>query len=322
MLDATLPQLVADSYSFRSNGSTKQLDVLANDTLSDSESLQIETVSQGNRGGFVQIAPDGQSLVYKPFPRSSGYETFRYAVTGGVSTDVQVALRAPVYTDAYSVLEQSGTIRLAVMENDDLGSGFVGERRITALGLPSGGGTVEIADDGISLWYTPEPDFKGTEKFEYVVGDQVSGPVTVHVTPLLKSDSFTSATSILSGFPRTLDVLDNDPFTDEYSGERRIALVSTPDHGTVQVIEYGQAGIYTSTPGHFGYDTLHYVVDGRYEAAVSLWVTAQTSHDLLFVREGSGETEFDVLHNDLLPVTARRCRFQSLNSRSPRRLRD
>lgn len=303
MLDATLPQLVADSYSFRSNGSTKQIDVLANDAPDDSGSLLIETVSQGSLGGFVQIGPDGRTLTYRPFPGASGVETFRYAVTGGFATNVRVKLRSPVESDRFVVDEQSGPTLLRVMENDDLGSRFAGERSITAVSFPSHGGTVEIAEDGISVWYTPNPDFSGTEIFEYVVGEQVSGQVRVDVRRLLKNDSLAREDEVLSGIPKTFDVLANDPFADDYAGERRITLVTDPAHGTAELNPRDGSITYTSTPGFSGYEQFHYVVDGQYEATVSFAVTPLTSNDYLSVMEGAGETALDVLSNDRLLTT-------------------
>ena len=300
MLDATLPQLVADSYSFRSNGSTKQLDVLANDTPSDSDELVIETVTQGNRQGFVQIAPDGKSLIYRPFPGASDFETFQYSVRGGVTAQVSVGLRSPVEDDGFAVYEQSGPTRLAVMENDDLGSRFNGERRITALSFATQGGTVEIADDGVSVWYTPDPDFSGTDQFEYVVGDQVSGTVSVSVLRVLENDTYSDEGQVLSGIPRTLNIVGNDPFPDDYAGDRRITLLTTPNHGTTELTADGMSVVYTSEPGYSGSDHFYYIVDGQFEAAVSIRVTSLTERDSLTVQEGSGETPFDVVANDRL----------------------
>ena len=303
MLDATLPQLVGDSYSFRSNGSTKQLDVLANDTPGDSGTLEIESVSQGDHGGFVQIAPDGQSLIYRPFAGAHGVETFHYAVTGGMTAEVTVRLRDPVEDDRYQVYEQTGTIRLDVMANDDLGSRFTGARRITALSLTSSGGTVEIAEDGVSLWYTPNPDvFDGVDRFEYVVGDQLSGTVSVRVVPLLRRDEFGNYLEdgrVYAGIPRTLDVLANDPFHIDYAGERQVTLITDPVHGTVELSPDGQSIVYTADAGYSGGDTFYYVVDGRYEARVSVQVTKLTSPDSIAVLPDSSEVSVRVLSNDL-----------------------
>ena len=300
MLDGTLPQLAADSYAYRSNGSMKQLDVLANDSPGDTGGLLIETVSQGDLGGFVQIAPDGKSLIYLPFPGASGTETFHYTVAEGTTADVTVQLRDPLENDVFHIYEQTGTIRLNVMANDDLGSRFVGDRHITGVSFPSGAGIVEIADDGVSLWYTPHPDFKGTDVFEYVVGDQISATIRVHVHGLLEDDLYRSDDDVYSGIPKTLDVLANDPFFNGYSGERRITLVTTPDHGTAEVAADGQSVIYTSEVGHSGSDRFHYLVDGKYEATVSVTVTPGTVNDWVTVLQDSAETTVFVLANDPL----------------------
>ncbi len=56
-----------------------------------------------------------------------------------------------------------------------------GQAVITDVGVPTAGGTVLVANDGISLLYRPAPDFHGTESFTYTVAGAATATATVVV---------------------------------------------------------------------------------------------------------------------------------------------
>lgn len=304
LLDATLPQLVNDSLSARSNGRTHTVDVLANDTPGDEE-LTIESVSHGSLGGFVEVSADGSSLRYLPFPGASGTETFQYAVAGGVTAEVNVRLRSPVEDNDYRVWEQSDTIQLDVMANDDLGSRFAGPREITAVSFGSGGGRVEIAEDGQSILYTPHRDFSGIETFEYVVGDQVAATVRITVDRVLENDAFWN---LSAGQSHELNVLDNDDWRTDVSDDvvapdvddSRITLVVDPPNGEAVISDDGRSIVFTPDPGFTGYDSFHYIVDGKYEARVQVGIDRVGESDFVEAFLNRPEIQVDVLGNDRL----------------------
>lgn len=74
-----------DAFEILPDTSNNVLDVLTNDsTLPDVlETLAITTSGATNRGGTVNIAPDGLSLIYTPAPGFTGMETFTYTVSDG-----------------------------------------------------------------------------------------------------------------------------------------------------------------------------------------------------------------------------------------------
>ena len=121
-------------------------------------------------------------------------------------------------------------------------------------------GTAVVADTG-AVVYTPEPDFHGTDRFTYVVGDgsglTAQAAVTVTVLPVndppLAGDD---AADTPEDTPVTIDVLGND--SDVEGDALALVEVSAPAHGTA-VTDTG-AVVYTPEPDFHGTDRFTYVV--------------------------------------------------------------
>ena len=60
----------------------------------------------------------------------------------------------------------------------------VGQQVITHVSVPLAGGVVRVSDDGQGLFYTPAPNFSGTDTFTYMVGESGIATVTVMVEPV------------------------------------------------------------------------------------------------------------------------------------------
>ena len=105
--------------------------------------------------------------------------------------------------DNETVLEDSGTTSLAVVDNDDFGPNGAGT---TAIVIPGGSepgnGTAMVDDNGTpndprddQVDYTPDADFLGTDSFKYQVEDATTtistATVTVTVEPVNDVPSFT-----------------------------------------------------------------------------------------------------------------------------------
>lgn|GEM_PF-4183794 len=89
--------------------------------------------------------------------------------------------------DSLTAVADSSDTPLAVLANDFTPPG--GILVITAVSPTSAGGTVFIAEDRLSLVYTPQAGFTGTETFTYTVDDGLgrsdTATVTVTVSPAL-----------------------------------------------------------------------------------------------------------------------------------------
>ena len=97
-----------------------------------------------------------------------------------VSDDVPVAV-----ADTATVLEDSETTNIDVITNDT--DEQDGTLILTAVSTPETG-TVALNADGLSVDYTPEADFNGTEILTYTVSDGIltdeTGTLTITVTPV------------------------------------------------------------------------------------------------------------------------------------------
>ena len=153
------------------------------------------------------------------------------------ATSLAVGANFQVANDAFNFNEDASVQSLNVLANDTVTGTTV--LTISAVGSPSGLGTVTIAADGKSLNYTPGPNFSGAETFTYTVRNQdnvtLVGTVTVQVAeqndpPIANNDVIT----ITSGSSNNvLNVLSNDATgVDAPSLETlRVSQVGTPNQG-------------------------------------------------------------------------------------------
>ncbi len=198
----TAPTGLTDSAS-TSEGTPVTVDVLANDSDADGDTLSIAGFSSG-QNGQVSESPAGE-LVYTPDQDFSGNDSFTYFVTdgrGGVTTaTVDVAVAAvndsPVTShDAAVVI--AGTVLvinasdLLANDSDPEGDGLT----LVSVSDPSRG-TIQDNGDG-TYSYTPDAGFIGLDGFIYTVSDGTTtstGTVGITVEPAFGfvSDDFSGA---------------------------------------------------------------------------------------------------------------------------------
>ena len=121
-------------------------------------------------------------------------------------------------------------------------------------------GTAVAADTG-EVVYTPEPDFHGTDRFTYVVGDGsgLTARAAVDVTVLPVDDPPLAGDDVANtpeDTPVTISVLGND--SDGDGDTLTVVEVSAPTHGTA-VADTGEV-VYTPEPDFHGTDSFTYVV--------------------------------------------------------------
>ena len=105
---------------------------------------------------------------------------------------------APILADdTFTLAEDSGESTLAVLTNDALPAGESGTLVISAVGTPSGGGSV--SNTGAALLYSPAADFSGTETVSYTVTAPDGGTATATVTIEVFSYTATIAADNPSG---------------------------------------------------------------------------------------------------------------------------
>jgi hypothetical protein len=253
------------------------LDILANDSDPDGDSLTITRATEANHGTVV-LGRDG-SVIYTPAADYCGPDSFIYVVSDGKGGQKPAAVRLDVvcvndppraFTDSYRTDEDE---RLSVVEpgllrNDDDADEDVLMAARSGTGRPDHG-ALEINSDG-SFVYTPEPNYCGPDGFSYVVSDGRGGrdTGTVRITvgcvndpPVARADDYqVDEDSVLNVAAPGL--LTNDA---DVEGDLVAAVVGTsqPDHGALQVDPDGSFS-YTPMADFCGVDVFTYTIsDGR-----------------------------------------------------------
>ena len=293
-------------------GSVATIDVLANDTDGDGDTLVVvELVQPAN--GVAEIVSD--SVVrYTPNNNFNGADSFRYRVSDGatdswaqVSVNVGAVNDVPVAVDDSIGTDENNPVVIGVTGNDTDPDGDF----LTISAVTQGrNGTVAIATDGRSVIYTPSAQFSGVDTFTYTVTDGNGGTdtakVTVQVTdtngaPVAANDS----ASTPEDSPVTIDVLSND--TDPDGDSLTLSVVTNASNGTAAVS--GSAIIYTPDSGFDGSDSFTYRVTdiGGLSATAQVVVTVSNvnaspvaADDSVGVNENTA-ISVDVLANDTDP---------------------
>ncbi|TCK08772.1 Ig-like domain-containing protein [Marinobacterium mangrovicola] len=193
----TAPVAVNDNSS-ASYETPVTINVLANDTDADGDTLTITSVSGVN--GSAVINANG-SITFTPASGFSGTESFSYTISDGQSSDsatvsVSVAAapvsanEAPVATDDRASTDSSSPVVIAVLGNDSDPDGD----NLSVVSVAEGGkGAVKINADG-TLTFTPAKNFKNFDTFSYTISDG-SLTASANVTVSLSGDSSSGDTS-------------------------------------------------------------------------------------------------------------------------------
>jgi CSLREA domain-containing protein len=254
--------------------------VLGNDTDVEGSTLTATLVDDVSDGTLV-LAANG-SFTYDPDANFCGADSFTYRANDGdddsnlatVSITVECVNDAPVAADdAATVAEDSGATAVDVLANDDDVEGD--PLTVTAVTNPANG---SAANNGVSVSYTPDPDYCGADSFDYTVSDGNGGTdtATVSITvtcvndaPVANDDSYNATEDTALSVNATNGVLAND--TDVDAGETLTAvLVSGPAHAAGFTLNANGSFDYTPGPNYCGPDSFTYRAnDGEADSAVA-----------------------------------------------------
>ncbi len=253
------------------------LPVALNDRIQPALDMTFAVVGLGvgtnapDQGGTVEIAANGQELLYRPgaVPASSYTERFTYEIADGAgrraAADVHVRvtqrandLEALTQDDAFSVARNSLNNRLDALANDFVRPGSAVGWSITAVATNSAyGGAVAI--DGDLLLYTPAAGFVGLDTFDYAVSDGLGGTGSATVGVRVGNlPTLTDRFVVLAGSgANRLDVLANDPLLPGYDDAYLLfgaggatagaTLALSGDNGVLYTPAIGYAGAYPYT---------------------------------------------------------------------------
>ncbi|EAR14164.1 Ig-like domain-containing protein [Robiginitalea biformata] len=175
--------------------------------------------------------------------------------------------QAAVLVDDTAITDEDVALNIPIYAND---SSLPQDGSLTA--TDPAGGTVTIDQNGTPndptddiLTYTPDPDFNGTDSFDYTVcntsGDCSTGTVTVTVNPIV--DAFDDAIATNENEATIADILANDNDIPT-SGS---LTTTAPANGTLALDDGGTPGdpsddtvTYTPDPGFTGSDSFTYTL--------------------------------------------------------------
>ena len=299
--------LAPDEYQYPPDGQEKTLYVLANDPFwADYQGDgRITATSETRLGSALEIAADGQSLIYTPPRDAYGEDAFVYIVDGIYPTEVKIEILNPLEPDRYpEIIQNSENNVLSVLANDHFWPGYSGDKVITHVTQPSGG-AVTIVEGGKALYYAPDLDFAGWEHFSYVVDNVYETSVSLQVHRPVQDDRFEVDTNTVD-YPLTLTTNDYYRF---WNGNAwitrdvvdRITSVGETAHGqTVEIMPGGQSVRYSAPANFEGTDSFEYIADYKYRATVTVDVTRPVRDDYIHSRvyEDTVNNTLDVMQND------------------------
>ncbi|MBK8284812.1 MAG: tandem-95 repeat protein [Ahniella sp.] len=258
----------ANDVATTGRGTAASINVLANDTDPDGDSLSIGTVGTPANGTAVIT---GTTIRYTPNANFVGTDTFTYTISDGrngtatAAVTVAVQDNPPVAVNDSASTPSATPVTLNVLANDS-------DPQNDPLSLVStatpANGSVTFSANG-SVTYTPNAGFSGVDTFNYTVRDSngSTATATVSVTvsalpanrsPIATDDSTTGLGLIFNA----IDVLAND--SDPDGDVLTVLSFTQPANGVVTFS--GVPGVlhYRANVGFCGLDTFTYTVsDGR-----------------------------------------------------------
>lgn len=247
------------------------LPVLLNDRIQPAMGQVMEIVALGvgtnapNQGGTLAIAPDNQSLLYRPvLVTSTSYvEQFTYEISDGgdrrASGTVRVRVEnrtsnlvAVTQNDAFTVARNSANNSMSVLANDFVLPGSATGWSVTAVSGSTYGGTATVS--GVNVLYTPPTDFVGEDQFTYTVSDGLGGTGSAIVKVQVGSlPSLPDLFTVLSGSTdNDFDVVLNDVLTPAYADEYTLDSVFGMTHGGQASLSASNTVLYTPNAGYAG----------------------------------------------------------------------
>ncbi|MBN1517113.1 tandem-95 repeat protein [Candidatus Sumerlaeota bacterium] len=275
------PVAVDDADSVDEDGSVT-IDVLANDSDADEDTLSVASVTQGSNGAVVN---NGTDVTYTPDSNFNGSDSFTCTVSDGnggtdsatVTVTVNAVNDAPYWiSDPFSKSSATEDQAYSATIADDASDVDSGDS--LSFSKVSGSSWLSVASDG-TLSGTPSLSDVGANSFTVRVTDAASASddATLNITvveynnpPVASNDT----DSVDEDGSVTIDVLANDSDADEDT----LSVLSVTQGSNGAVVNNGTDATYTPNSNYNGSDTFTYVVSdgngGTDSATVNVTVNA------------------------------------------------
>lgn len=147
--------------------------------------------------GLVSLSPDGTQLIFSPNENDFGPVNFEYTLddhdggtdTAVISGTITSVNDVPVAVDDAFITAEDTPVATTVLTNDsDIEAGPLSVMHVGGLSIVAGGaavlvlnGSVTLSLDGLTLLFTPAPDFNGPVDFTDTISDGAGGTDTATV---------------------------------------------------------------------------------------------------------------------------------------------
>jgi hypothetical protein len=254
--DVNDPPVAVDDSASTDEDIPVDIDAVANDSdVDDNLDPSTATVVIDPSNGTVTNNGDG-TFTYTPDPNFFGTDSFEYEVcdtdnlcdTATVTVAVATGNDPPVAVDDSTSTDEDIPVDIDAVANDSDVDDNLDPSTATVVIDPSNG-TVTNNGDG-TFTYTPDPNFFGTDSFEYAVCDTDNlcdtATVTVEVIqvkhpPVANDDSATTPEDT----PVEINATDNDSDVDNNLDPSTATVMGDPSNGTVT---NNGDGTFTYTP--------------------------------------------------------------------------
>ncbi len=287
------PDATNDAATVAEDSISTSVDVLANDTDLESDTLSVAVVDDPMYGAVVN---HGTHIAYSPDPNFNGTDVFAYQVSdrnGGLDTAQIVVTVTSVndtplaFDDFYGALQDTPLSESApgVLGNDTEVDAFDSLFAELVSGPASGSLTLNL--DG-SFDYRPAANFSGTDSFTYRARDawwtegnvatvsiDVQGGTTA---PIAAGDSYSTAEDVPLNVARP-GILGND--TDADGDVLAVDAYGGPDHGSLTLYTDGSFS-YTPNANFIGTDSFTYTArDGGLARSnvATVWIRVNGVND-------------------------------------------
>ncbi|HIJ49126.1 MAG TPA: tandem-95 repeat protein [Gammaproteobacteria bacterium] len=318
------PTAVDDTLGSISATRPSTLDLMANDTDPDGDTLTISAVGDATYGN---VTISGSSVRFNATRGSAGEsDSFTYTITdadGETSTatanfTISANTNPNAINDKVTYLEDGDAAEIVIVATDASGNKSTGTiltndtdsdgDSVTVLSINTDAehGTVALTNG--KIFYAPDANYNGTDSFTYIIKDGQGGrdEATVAITVTAVNDAPTLVNDTITvdqgSSANVVSVLDND--SDADADSISITAITDALHGTATLT----AGALTYTPesDYTGSDSFNYTVsDGTVESSATVNITVSAGNalptitaDSFTIIEDSNNQLVDVLAND------------------------
>ena len=179
-----LSPVVTNDSADTGEDSTVSINVLANDSDPEGDTLTITGITQGFNGSVLN---NGDSISYTPNTGFVGGDSFSYTVddgfsgtaTASVSVTVNAKNQAPVANPDSASINRGDNVSVPVLDND---SDPDGDALVITGVSGANKGTVSWQPGDVTISYTHNPKRKGSDSFTYTISDGHGGEASSTVS--------------------------------------------------------------------------------------------------------------------------------------------